>query len=149
MNKEKVVKFYNLADQYCRYITENEVSAQSAPMIIELLMKLYISVSHLPNAEPETIDLSSDTSEPIVIKISKMISPFYWEIFDPYVKEEPVCGELRDDLSEIAEDLMEGMKEYDKGRIGNAVFAWKDGFKTHWGQHVVDALKALHAVKEQ
>ena len=41
------------------------------------------------------------------------------------------------------------MKEYEAGRFGNAIFEWKFGLNSHWGQHVVDALRALHAVRTQ
>ena len=147
MSKDKVAEFYELAEEYCRFIAENEITADLIPSLIKLLMTLYMSAMVLPEAEPETIESSLDNSEDVSIRFSDQISTTYWEMFDPYVDKEPVCGDLADDLSDIASDLGNGMKEYEAGRFGNAVFEWKIGFNAHWGQHIVDALRALHAVR--
>ena len=49
----------------------------------------------------------------------------------------------------ITIDLRRGMKEYESGRYGNAIFEWKLLFNNHWGQHIVDALRALHTVRSR
>ncbi len=147
MDKDKATEFYELANEYCRFIVGNEITADSVSHLMELLMKLYFSAMYLPEAEPETIDSSLVPLESVQIRLSNHISPVYWEVFDPYVEEEPVCGDLTDDFSDIAGNLRNGMKEYEAGRVGNAVFEWKLSFNSHWGQHVVDALRALHAVR--
>jgi len=145
---EKTADFYKLAEAYCRYVAENEISNDSAPFLMKLLMELYLSALNLPESGPETIDhSSSDLDEHADVRISDMIHDRYWEVFDPYIQEEPVCGSLADDLSDIAADLQRGIKEYDSGRIGNAVFEWKFGLNSHWGNHAVNALRVLHAIR--
>jgi hypothetical protein len=114
---------------------------------MELLMQLYISAMNLPETEPETIASLSDISEAVAIRFSDQIPTTYWEIIDPHADKDTVCGDLIDDLSDIAADLKAGMKEYEAGRFGNAVFEWKFGLNNHWGQHIVDALRALHAAR--
>ena len=146
-NKAKV--FYEQADEYCRFIAGNVITTDTVPSLVEMLMSLYMSAMNLPKTEPETHDSSSDRSETFSIRFGEQISTTYWEIFDPYVYEDAVCGDLVDDLSDIAADLRDGMKEYEAGRFGNAIFKWKFGLNSHWGQHVVDALRALHAVRTQ
>lgn len=147
MSKDIARRFYKLADEYRCFVAENVVTADAVPPLIEMLMTLYISAMSLPATEPETNELSSDISEAVSIRFSEQIPTMYWEIFDPYVDEEPVCGDLLDDLSDIAADLRDGMKEYETGRFGNAIFEWKFGLNNHWGQHIVDALKALHSIR--
>ncbi len=147
MSKDIARRFYKLADEYRCFVAENVVTADAVPVLIEMLMTLYISAMSLPATEPETNELSSDISEAVSIRFSEQIPTMYWEIFDPYVDEEPVCGDLLDDLSDIAADLRDGMKEYETGRFGNAIFEWKFGLNNHWGQHIVDALKALHSIR--
>ena len=145
---DRADEFYKLAKEYYTYITETEISNDSVNMLMELLMKLYISAMKLPDMEPDTTDrLSSDSINPVIIKINENIIPYYWEVFDPAVQDEPVCGYLADDLSDIAVDLLNGINEYDAGRIGNAVFEWKLGSNSHWGSHAVDALRALHSIR--
>lgn len=147
MSRDQAKEFYAQADEYCRFIAENVIVTDTVPSLMALLMKLYISATNLPEAEPETMASSSDISETVTIRITEQIPTTYWEIFDPYADEDPICGDLIDDLSDIAADLRDGMKEYEAGRFGNAIFVWKFGLNNHWGQHVVDALRALHAAR--
>ena len=145
---DKIDSFCNLAEDYCSYIGNNEISIDTVEKLMELLMKLYIAAMDLPNLEPNTIEepLSAEDNN-FKIQINEQIEPFYWEVFDPYILEEPVCGHLEDDLSGIAEDLLCGIKEYEAGRYCNAVFEWRLGLYSHWGNHVVNALRALHSIR--
>ena len=147
MSKNQAKAFYEQADGYCRFIAENVISSDEIPSLMELLMTLYISAMNLPETEPETIASSSDISGAVPIRFAEQIPTAYWETFDPYAGKDPVYGDLIDDLSDIAADLKVGMKEYEAGRFGNAIFEWKLGLNTHWGQHTVDALRALHAAR--
>ena len=145
---EKIKEFYKLADSYCRYISLNVISMANILVLMELLMKLYISAGNLPETEPETIDsaMSVETNA-IQITFNHQIPQLYWKAFDPFVCEDTVCANLTEDLSEIAKDLKTGMKEFEEGRTGNAVFEWRLGFESHWGSHLVDALRALHRIR--
>ena len=145
---DKIKEFYTLANKYCCYISANMITPGSVSVLMELLMNLYISAINLPEIEPETIDsVSLSEREDLSIRFSEQIPQFYWEVFDPFVQEDSVCGNLGDDLSDIAGDLQIGMKEFVSGKIGNAVFEWKLGLNNHWGSHVVDALRALHTIR--
>ena len=147
MRMDQVKEFYEQADEYCCFISENVITADTVTYVMELLMKLYISAMNLPETEPETTAPISDISEAVAIRFSEQIPTTYWEIFDPHADKDPVCGDLIDDLSDIAADLKAGMKEYEAGRFGNAVLEWKFGLNNHWGQHIVDALRALHVAR--
>ena len=147
MSKDKAEEFYEHADEYCHFIAENVVTADKVSSLMKLLMTLYISAMNLPETEPEIMQSSSNIAEDVSVRIGEHISTIYWEVFDPYVDEDPTCGDLIDDLSDIAADLRNGMKEYEAGRFGNAIFEWKFRLSNHWGQHIVDALRALHAIR--
>jgi len=78
-------------------------------------------------------------------------SNLYWEIYDPYEDEKPVCGSLADDFADIYRDLTAGIVLYQRASresVQEAVWQWKFGFETHWGRHAVDSLRALHCVIE-
>ena len=144
---DRVEAFYTLAKSYCRYLAENEINYDSIPFLMELLINIYVSALNLPELEPEsTLSQISDIDKQ-TINISKQIPTLYWTMFDPYKDDKPVCGDITDDLSDIAYDLQYGIKEYDNGKIGNAVFEWRFGLNAHWGNHAIDALKALHTLR--
>ena len=147
MNKDQVKEFYEQADEYCRFIAENVIAEDTVSSVMKLLMTLYISAINLPEAEPETTASASSIPETVTVRFDEQIPTTYWETFNPYIDEDPVCGDLIDDLSDIASDLRGGMKEYESGRYGNAIFEWKLLFNIHWGQHIVDALRALHTLR--
>ncbi len=145
---KKIKEFYKLAVTYCHYVLSNDISLENIAALMELLMMLYISAGNLPEAEPETIDpMLAEETGTAPIRFNENIPQLYWEVFDPFIYEDAVCASLVDDLSAIAADLQVGMKEFEAGRIGNAVFEWKFGFMTHWGHHLVDSLRALHKIR--
>jgi hypothetical protein len=70
----------------------------------------------------------------------------YHEFFSPakMEEEEPVVGNVADDLADIYRDLSDGLSMYDRGHTVEAMWEWKESFRTHWGRHAVSAMKALH-----
>ena len=140
-------EFYDLAQEYCSFVSEYFINQDTAPDLMEILMKLYVAALHLPDADPDTAEPSADDPEPLSIDLGDDVPQYYWEVPDPFVLEEPVCGDLAEDLAEIGKDLGRGMAEYEEDRIGDALFEWKFLFDSHWGQHAADALRALHSAR--
>ena len=74
----------------------------------------------------------------------------YWKVFDPtFEKEnEPIQGWLVDDFSDIYADLKEELFKIDEigtnESIEDALWQLKSGFNQHWGNHCIDAMRALH-----
>lgn len=74
---------------------------------------------------------------------------FYWHVFDPTDMNEtdPVCSDLRDDITDIYKDLKEAILLYETGAdaaVEQAIWKFKFGFEHHWGDHCINALYALH-----
>ena len=87
---------------------------------------------------------------------------FYWDVFDPtYTEEkgkpdqgweitdkEPTQGWLVDDFADIYADLKEELIKIDQigtdESIEDALWQLKFGFHHHWGNHCIDAMRALH-----
>lgn len=75
---------------------------------------------------------------------------FYWEVFDPvYDKEkEPTQGWLVDDFADIYADLKTELMKIDQvgtdESIEDALWQLKFGFNNHWGNHCIDAMRAMH-----
>ena len=87
---------------------------------------------------------------------------FYWEVFDPTYTEqdgkpgqgwkitdkEPTQGWPVDDFADIYADLKEELTKIDQigtdEAIEDALWQLKFGFNHHWGNHCIDAMRALH-----
>jgi Domain of unknown function (DUF5063) len=70
----------------------------------------------------------------------------YAELFDPYSDTKPTAFRLSDDLAAVAADLIHGLRHYQAGRAGEALWWWQYSYVNHWGTHGGAALRALHAV---
>src|SRR5262249_47672920 len=67
----------------------------------------------------------------------------------PAAGDEPVVGDLADDLADIYGDVKGGLLAWDaggdEGYLAEVVYGWKQpGFTSHWGVHAVGAMRALH-----
>ena len=144
---DSIETFYQLAKKYCNDVSETEISNASAEHFIKMIMQLYLLALELPSSEPDSPDASFILTEPVRIRSGERFSTLYWEVFDPTVYEEPVCGNIIEDLSEIAADLQKGILEYERNKLENAAFEWRCAFDSHWGNHAVDVLRALHAIR--
>lgn len=88
---------------------------------------------------------------PLFNTLSKQIPPrwnIYQEIFDPYAEphEAAVTGSLADDLADIYCDLWRGRELWAQGQFGAAVWEWRFGFESHWGEHVTGALRGIRTL---
>jgi len=81
-------------------------------------------------------------------RLAEELSPVdeYVEVFDPYGDEELVTYSLSDDLTEIAGDLVHGLRHFDAGRADESLWWWQFTYLNHWGNHAGAALRALQSV---
>jgi len=70
----------------------------------------------------------------------------YAELFDPYTDTKASSFRLSDDLSDIAADLIHGLKHYQAGRAAEALWWWQYSCVNHWATHGGAALRALNSV---
>jgi hypothetical protein len=107
------------------------------------LLDLYTKGLYLPEVEPE-----NDNVIDFEISIPKIgFNQFdpYWEVFNHYRLEEPVGASLSDDISDIYHDVKRGIILSEQKEQLKAIWHWKFQFDIHWGNHAVDALRALHS----
>ena len=135
--------FVSIAKDYFELI-KTDITHSSVEELIVLLMKLYISAAGLPNMDPEMTDVQK--GEYLIQVRFEEDMPLIYKLFsNPFKDNRPGYGCLSDDLQDIAADLNRGMEEFHSGRIGNAVFEWKSGLHIHWGEHAVNAIRALYS----
>lgn len=107
-----------------------------------LLPRIYAVGLNLPDVEPDDTTVPDSVPHPTLPSFGKF--DIYSEIFDPYVHDEPVMASLAHDLSEIYSDLAGPLREFEAGRIANAIWSWRFNLTGHCGDHLVDALRAIH-----
>ena len=76
----------------------------------------------------------------------------YREVFDAYSADDAVVGSLSDDMGDIYEDLMRGLRVFDGKRATrqtDAAWVWRESFYFHWGEHATSALRALYWLLRQ
>ncbi|MFN0252818.1 MAG: DUF5063 domain-containing protein [Kofleriaceae bacterium] len=145
MASDAVEIFVREARDYCTFVE----SASTFPLANRLniarmrLLMLYTAALSLPAIEPGEIDAGPS---PDVPKDWPGFGEkdFYWEVFDPYEQAEPVAGSLSDDLLDIYRDLQRGLALWDAAHRQYALWEWRFHRDVHWGDHAVDALRALH-----
>ena len=143
MKKEE--EFYKKAVSFRDYIENTIITIDEIENLITKLMDLYVSVINLEDRIPT--ETKYEDVPRVTVRLGKDIKNRYWEVFDPYKKEAPVGPTIKDDLDDIVHDLNKGIWEYENDSVDNAVFTWKEFHAFHWGNHVVDLLRALHAIR--
>jgi hypothetical protein len=158
MDQAAIDEFVALADEYCEFI-ENRANLEPEAFIrraAHVLPRLYAAGSQLPLVDFDEDKLESDAvSREEHREITKSIdgklgnAATYWDVFDPYEREEPVANTLGDDLADIYRDLKNNLVLYRQGTrlaILSAVWEWRFGFAVHWGKHLTGAMRAVHQI---
>lgn len=70
----------------------------------------------------------------------------YVFVFDPLLPAEPNLGRISDDVSGVAVDLAHGLRHYDEGRVAEALWWWQFSYLSSWGQHALQAQRALLSI---
>ena len=149
---ETTEEFVALVKEYCRWaesVPNNET--EELKTAIRLVANLYSKVLELPkNGCGEEINesgISNEKWKKIFKRFGALPFNYYSEFFSPakVAEEDPVTGDLADDLADIYRDLKEGLELYEEGHVTEAIWEWSQRFNTHWGRHASSALHALHA----
>jgi hypothetical protein len=113
---------------------------------------LYAAALDLPQVGPENEDGLPDLP-PLQLERAKnnlaRFNGFYYREFfdpDPLQDEEPVMGDVGDDLLDTYKDIRSGLLLFEQGKITEALWFWAFLHRIHWGRHAVGALFALHCL---
>ncbi len=141
-------QYYQEARLFCKWAEElDSITEENACEIVLKLMKLYALSACLPDIETD----EAYEGEAVQHQLSFAVPSFdaYWEIYNPYVCDEPVCGSLYDDICSVYSDLRSGVLLYERGCISEAAWEWKQNFEQHWRFHAVDAIRALNGMQRR
>ncbi|WP_160118379.1 DUF5063 domain-containing protein [Bacillus sp. V59.32b] len=146
MEKKEVIEFVEVAKKFCSLIESltNLKVLDEVPNIAISLSELYSKAIKLPQVETESEKLPEiNVVRP---KISFGKYECYSEVYEPYSDEESINASLTDDILDIYQDVKEGLILFESNDRNEAIWHWNFSFSTHWGSHVVDALRALHSI---
>jgi hypothetical protein len=154
MTQDQVIRqFVESAEAFCSLIERHPLltSEQFIRQSARILASLYQSVWELPNVETKGLEIVrySGRNTEVVHGIGTKLGRFdaYWQVPDPFREHQPVLGTLVGDLAEIYWDIKDGLVFYSQmpdNNINDAIWHWRFTFITHWGLHLVDALRAVH-----
>ena len=172
LNKKSTTDFLNAARQFLTLLENGELNHETFYKDSQkALSELYKTALELETVEliysgPESKFDEIDNDE--LRKMNKNLisnlgkNCFYWEVFDPTYSElagkpelgwkitdkEPTQGWLVDDFADIYADIKEELTKIDQIRtdeaIEDALWQLKFGFNHHWGNHCINAMRALH-----
>lgn len=132
--------------------------ALSAPLALRRVVALYAAALELPQPWSERVSPESSAEPPwmgarlnaVRTRAAAIPLQHYGEIFSPHVvTDEPVVGDLADDLMDIYRDVAMGLYLHDAGFIDDAIWQWGFNFQIHWGKHASSAIRALHCYLAQ
>lgn len=153
MDKDEAIRaFATLASDYRTWC---EAPRASDPMQLlreatRHVARLYAAALELPDVEfvdhPDPPDLPKTDWDAMFKSFGALPFNYYREVHDPSIEDvdEPVVGDVADDLTDMYSDLIKGLWLFDRGHTRAAVWNWKFTFDVHWGHHAVSALRALH-----
>ncbi len=141
-----IATFVWKASEFCTFIQE----AGKLPLDERMsgarrhLLGLYAAALGLPSVEQTDDAKPACSPEPPNNWRGFERFEIYWEVFDPYELDKPVAGSLSDDLLDVYRDVRRGLALWGAHHDASAIWEWRFSFDTHWGDHGVDALRALH-----
>jgi hypothetical protein len=95
--------------------------------------------------EPGDFRVPEQGVDAVRAKASALPFRHYSEIFNNLVipPEEPVIGDIVDDLVDIYSDVAPGLALYESGDREGARNHWRFWLSSHWGEHATSAIRAL------
>lgn len=155
VERETVERFVDSAERFCSLIEHHQSLTAwkfvclCAPCLADLYgaaVPLSLLSVEIDSAELIEDAFSTDRAKAIDCEIGDKLGRqrLYWEVFDPREESDPVVGDLGDDLADIYRDVKNGLVAFNKGSTNEAIWHWQFGFRFHWGDHVVDALRVTH-----
>jgi hypothetical protein len=172
LNKESTIDFLKAARQFLALLENVEINQETfykeahkaLAQLYQTGLKLETVELKFSGEQSEFPDINKDhlnkQNQNLISKLGK--DCFYWEVFNPtYTEEngkpgqgwkitekEASQGWLVDDFSAIYTDLKEELYKIDEigtdESIEDALWQLEFGYNHHWGNHCINAMRALH-----
>jgi hypothetical protein len=167
--RDIATQFGSVARKFCTTISVTEIDLSRDPPLCR--PDLLIEAIRLPDTDPWKRNEPEDGSEdfPVqgtaqetnrrgwsilynLLKEKLGQDNLYWMVFDPTSEDnETIRGSLADDIADVYGDLKESLSLMDKNAIiaEVAIWNWRLLFYSHWGDHALSALRAIHKLLDE
>lgn len=144
------------ARQYCMLIDHVPLKKGWLCPLTMLLPRLHAAVARLHEYGygtnlPENTDFDDRFEMFTELRRQLGDKDLYWLEFDdpgdPVTQGEHRTGSLADDLTDIYFDLKRGLNMLESSSADAVAELWENGYRAHWGQHLVDAERHLYSLK--
>jgi hypothetical protein len=158
MTDEAGARFADVSRRMCEALELGDVRPAA---LQSLLAETMVAAIALPDAEldDERVAERDPDHRRISLRLQReglatVDAGFYWNVVDPLAvidsagaptltAPEPTFGSFGDDLGDIYAGLAEGLQAWDAGRLDEAIWLWRYGFRSIWGRDICDALRVL------
>ena len=158
---KKVIEFVTVAAETCLFLehTEDFSKTDFIQKSVKLLPLLYLDASLLdiPEAVFEDIPerfVNEDDYQFVREQVEQLLGAddTYLEVFHPdmALSDTPIAAFVSENLADIYQELKDFAANYQLGDIdimNDSLVACLEAFGEHWGQKLLNALRALHAVR--
>ena len=139
----------NAAERFCAWVEGDRHLLIDARQHLLILMASIPPLQHLRHSGRGGMEYPRRGHEGWKRDIRRFADlPFqlYRVVFDPHdldAVDEPVMGDLHDDLADIYGDLWHGLQALRCGDADHTVSLLVDSYYFHWGRHASSALAAI------
>ncbi|MEG1544858.1 MAG: DUF5063 domain-containing protein [Tannerellaceae bacterium] len=155
------IEFVTVALEFCTFIeTAGQLSLfDFVDKSTKLLPLLYLKASLLPvvvadeEAEPE-LTVTEEMYETVRSRIAILLGEkdSYLDTFHPDMQysDAPIAAFISENLADVYQDTGDFITAFREGNeevMTEAIALCRDNFCNYWGQQLLNALKALHAVR--
>ncbi len=160
LGSSEISEFIRTTNDYC-ILVENVNNFSKRDFIqksLETFSMLYFMGLKLPEIEPTTEEggprfVTQADWENIDQSVKQKLGEHneYLEVFREEIRDsdQPIVASLAENYADIYQDLKDFVTAYGMGTeemMGDALWECKNSYKHRWGQSLVNALRALHAV---
>jgi Domain of unknown function (DUF5063) len=130
-------------------------AAPSLRELHELLAELQAAASRLPSDIGEQ-NITTESRQRADHKDAERLAEWvcqklpvnaYCVVFDAIdaLDRTAIMETLENDIGDIYADLLDGIRQYEAGRHGDALWAWRFSYWSHWGRHLTHAQTAVYS----
>ena len=147
----EIEAFANHAKGFCAWCEGSSLGENGSVLSAIWLARLHASAPALPETEPEyeqdLPELPAEALHRAEQNLNRFDGMYYRTVFDtdPANTEEPVMGDVGDDLLDTYKDIKRGLLLYGAGRVAAALWFWSYMHRVHWSKHAVGALSAFQS----
>lgn len=159
--KPEVIEFVTVAAQTCAYL-EQQMGDEDRQTIVERLLRLlsllYLKTRMLTKPEVEmdgdleqfcTEDAYNIICQTLAMKLGSDDTYLDVMVENSRYTEEPVMCTISENVADIYQELRDLCANYqtqEESIMNDAVAAVLDAFELHWGQKLLNSLRALHVL---